>query len=97
MALYDGEGTQESDRQLSRRRAVVLIGIALMAGSFLVYPFYIVISLLTISLKTKATLTIIACATSWGVKGVGVLCAGKEAYQMVKRRFKKLFFGYEQF
>ena len=96
MALCDGEGIEESDRQARRRRVVVIVGIALMAGSFLVYPIYIVISLLTLSIKTKATLTIIACATSWGVKGVGVLCAGKEAYQMVRRRAKRLFFGYER-
>jgi hypothetical protein len=97
MALCDGERTQDSDGQPSRRRVVAIIGIVLMAGSFLVYPIYIVISLLALSLKTKATLVFIACSTSWGVKGVGVLCAGKEAYHMVKKQVKRLFFGYEEY
>ncbi|MFQ5585311.1 MAG: hypothetical protein ACE5GF_00565 [Thermodesulfobacteriota bacterium] len=78
------------------RSAVFLIGIVLIVASFLVYPVYLVIPLLAVSLQTKAALFVGGSVTSWGIMGVGGLLAGREGYPFLKERIRRAF-GYERY
>ncbi len=81
--------------KVNRRSAAFLIGVALIAVSFVVYPIYLVIPLLAVSLQTKSALFVGGSVTSWGIMGVGGLLAGKEGYPFLKERVRRAF-GYER-
>ena len=74
-----------------QRRALFCAGIALMGISFLIYPLYIVIPLLTLSLQTKAALIVAGSLISWGIMGVGGVLSGREGYPILKNYFRKTF------
>ena len=82
---------ERGETQEGRRRAIFCAGIALMGISFLIYPLYIVIPLLTLSLQTKAALIVAGSVISWGIMGVGGVLSGREGYPLLKSCFRRVF------
>jgi hypothetical protein len=67
-----------------RRHVVFGTGVALIAGSFLVYPAYPLIVLLPLSAALKIAVIILASVLSWSTFCVGVFLAGLEGYDWLK-------------
>ncbi len=74
------------------RSSLFKAGIFLIAISFLVYPLYLIIPFLTVSLQTKTMLFFTGLVFSWGLFGAGGLIAGKEGYPFLKAAIKKRFY-----
>ena len=75
---------------LTARRVRFLVGIGLIAASFLVYLAYIVIILfLPFSAKTKAGAIVAASLLSWAGFSAGIFLAGHEGYHWVKRLWRR--------
>ena len=83
--------SSKSRTQGERRSAVFCAGIALIGMSFLIYPLYIVIPLLTLSFQTKAALIITGSIISWGIMGAGGVLSGREGYPLLKNYVRRLF------
>jgi hypothetical protein len=63
-----------------------IAGIGLVASSFLVYPAYpFIILYLPFAGHVKFTVIVTAWIVSWVVFGVGILLAGWEGYEIIKR------------
>ena len=62
------------------------MGVALMGMSFLVYPAYPLILLLSLSDRMKIGAAVLASLLSWGVFCGGFYLAGREGYDWLKRR-----------
>ena len=57
-----------------------------MAISFLVYPAYPLILVLSYSDRMKIGVAVLASLLSWGVFGGGFYLAGREGYDWLKER-----------
>ena len=57
-----------------------------MAISFLVYPTYPMILVLSLSDRMKIGVAVLASLLSWGVFGGGFYLAGREGYDWLKGR-----------
>ena len=62
------------------------MGVALMGMSFLVYPAYPLILLLSLSDRMKIGVAALASLLSWGVFCGGFYLAGREGYDWLKGR-----------
>ncbi len=72
------------------RRVRLLVGIALIAVSFLVYPAYsIIILFLPLSGPIKVAVVVAASLLSWAVFSAGIFLAGEEGYNWLKRLWKR--------
>lgn len=71
------------------RRIRFIAGVAFIAVSFLVYPSYLVISLLPLSGTIKLGIALLASLLSWGMFGVGSYLSGREGYDWLKRRLRR--------
>jgi hypothetical protein len=58
-----------------------------MAASFLVYPAYAMILLLSLSGSMKIVVAVVASLLSWGVFYGGFYLAGREGYEWLKARW----------
>jgi hypothetical protein len=63
-----------------------IMGVALMAMSFLVYPAYPLILFLSLSGRVKIGVAVLASLLSWGVFCGGYYLAGREGYDWLKGR-----------
>jgi hypothetical protein len=72
----------------ARARLWFLVGVVLMAASFLVYPAYPVLFLWPASSQHRLEVTIGAAAASWGVFGIGLFLAGRRGWVWLRRRWK---------
>ena len=66
-----------------------MIGIGLIAGSFLVYPAYPVIVFLPLSEGGKIVATVAASVVSWGVFTAGLYLAGRRGYAWLRLRLPR--------
>ena len=74
--------TGNSTPQASAGSLRFIVGIVLMAGSFLVYPAYPVILLwLPISGGTKAAVSVAVWVLSWSAFSLGAYLAGPQGYE----------------
>jgi hypothetical protein len=87
---YNGN-TKDPEGMGKRKSPLFTVGIVLIAISFLIYPFYLIIPILTISLRTKTILFFTGLVFSWGLFGAGGLMAGREGYPHLKAAMKKIF------
>lgn len=71
------------------RRVRFIAGVALMAASFLVFPFYLAIPFLPLSGTMKLEMTALASLLSWAVFGTGFYLSGQEGYEWLKRRLRR--------
>ena len=78
----DGTG----GRRAVAGRARFVAGIVLMAISFLVYPTYPMILVLSLSDRMKIGVAVLASLLSWGVFCSGFYLAGREGYEWLKGR-----------
>jgi hypothetical protein len=79
--LDETEGHRPVVRQIR-----FITGIALMGMSFLVYPVYPLILLLSLSDRMKIGVAVLASVLSWGVFCSGFYLAGREGYDWLKGR-----------
>jgi hypothetical protein len=74
-----------------QRSLRLIIGIVLMASSFLVYPAYPVIILwLPISGGAKATMSVAVWVLSWSTFSLGAYLAGPQGYAWFKNIWQRL-------
>jgi hypothetical protein len=66
-----------------------VVGVVLMAGSFLVYPAYPVLFLLPASAGRRVEVTFAATAASWAVFAAGIVLAGRRGWVWLRRRWKR--------
>jgi hypothetical protein len=90
--LNNKKDSRNPERTNKVRSSLFKAGIFLIAISFLVYPFYLIIPFLTVSLHTKTMLFFTGLVFSWGLFGTGGLIAGKEGYPILKAAIKKIFY-----
>src|ERR687891_2266615 len=68
------------------RQLLFIAGVGLVASSFLVYPAYpLIILYLPFAGHVKFTVIVTAWILSWVIFGVGILLAGWEGYEIIKR------------
>jgi hypothetical protein len=78
--------TPESKSAENARQWLFIVGVGLVAGSFLVYPAYpLIILYLPFTGQIKFTVIVTAWILSWVMFGAGILLAGWEGYEMIKR------------
>jgi hypothetical protein len=71
-----------------RGRRGFLVGVLLMAGSFLVYPAYPLLVLWPPTSRARVEVTLVAAALSWAVFSVGLYLAGRRGWVWLRRRWK---------
>ena len=77
-------------RAPNARRVRFIVGIVLMAVSFLVYPAYSLIILsLPVSGTIKVGVIVAASLLSWAVFSAGIFFAGREGYDWLKGLWKR--------
>jgi len=75
---------------LGGKSARFIIGMVLIAASFLVYLAYpIILLLVPTSGQTKVIASVVAWATSWAVFSFGVFLTGPEGYLRVKALWRR--------
>jgi hypothetical protein len=73
-----------------RRRARFIIGVVLMAISFLVYPAYpLIILFLPSSGRVKFDVIVALSVLSWAVFSAGIFLAGLEGYEYLKELWRR--------
>jgi hypothetical protein len=72
------------------KRARFLGGVGLIAVSFLVYPAFIVILLLPLSIQMKVVVIAAASVLSWATFSAGIYLAGRGGYNWFKGRWRQL-------
>ncbi len=83
--------TGDSTPPVKRKSLRCVVGMLLMAGSFLVYPAYPVILLwLPLSISAKATASVVVWLGSWGAFSLGAYLAGPEGYAWFKRLWQRM-------
>ena len=70
-------------------RARFVVGIILMAASFLVYPAYSMVPFLSLSDRMKIGVTVLASVLSWGVFYAGIYLSGREGYDWLKQHWNR--------
>jgi len=85
------QSTALLDAPSQRRSLRLIVGIVLMAGSFLVYPAYPVIILwLPISASAKAVVSVAVWVFSWSAFSLGAYLAGPQGYAWFKNIWQRL-------
>jgi hypothetical protein len=78
--------TPRSKSTQDARQLLFIAGVGLVASSFLVYPAYpLIIFYLPFAGHVKFTVIVTAWILSWIIFGVGILLAGWEGYEIIKR------------
>lgn len=72
------------------QRARFLGGVGLIAVSFLVYPAFVVILLLSLSAEMKLVAVAAASIVSWAAFSAGIYLAGRRGYDWFKGQWKQL-------
>ncbi|MFQ5846647.1 MAG: hypothetical protein ACE5IQ_03120 [Candidatus Methylomirabilales bacterium] len=67
------------------------IGVGLMASSFAVLGFYLVIPFLPVSEKTMVSMLGVGWLVSWGLFFVGTLLVGRDGYLYLKQLVRNWF------
>lgn len=64
----------------------VVIGIAFILLSFLIYPFYGIIPFITWDIKSKVILAAVVSVISWAFFSIGIVLAGREWFNYFRRK-----------
>ena len=83
--------TRDSTPPVIQKSVRFIVGTVLMAGSFLVYPAYLVIILwLPLSASAKAGVSVTVWVLSWGTFSLGAYLAGPQGYAWFKGLWRRL-------
>ncbi len=74
-----------SPAESGRRKRSFRVGSVLVVTSFAIYPTYLVIALLPLTVKTRVFLGLAGWVMSWSLFSVGMALGGKDAVDYVKR------------
>jgi len=69
-----------------RRQLSFWIGIILVTLSFGIYPTYLIVAILPISLLSRSGVAVGLLAVSWGMFCAGSVLVGKQGLAILKRR-----------
>ncbi|ODS34791.1 MAG: hypothetical protein SCARUB_00051 [Candidatus Scalindua rubra] len=89
---FDSEKQTLEEEKLKINRRKFIIGVSLIAFSFIFYFCIPLIFFLPLSLKVKAGSASISYFFSWGLTGIGIYFACKEGYEYLKQVVLKGFF-----
>jgi len=73
-----------------QKRGRFFSGIGLIVLSFLVYPAFVLILLLPVSVEMKVALVAAASIGSWAAFSAGIYLAGRRGYNWLKDRWRQL-------
>ncbi|MDE2059342.1 MAG: hypothetical protein KGL31_00705 [candidate division NC10 bacterium] len=71
------------------RRFQFVVGITLIAASFLVYPAYLAVPFLPLSNTMKLSIALLVSLVSWGTFCIGSYLSGREGYEWLKQRLRR--------
>ncbi len=73
-----------------RKGLLFRVGVVLITMSFVVYPLYLVIPALSVTVKIKTYVFALSSACSWFFFGLGTVLAGREWYPYLRKRIKDI-------